>query len=156
MRRAEQLLLDCGWAAEQAARKLAAECGCCVRQAHRYIRAVRAIYAHAGNASDALPTPFEVHVQLASLAAEARSAAEPDYKAAVKAIELSMRARGWLDRKSTVQVNVNGTVTHIPALQGASDAEIAALQAYHAALRARLEAAPIDTTAVDADASDDQ
>jgi hypothetical protein len=68
------------------------------------------------------------------------SGAEPDHKARIKALELYARMRGWLDRKSTVTVQGSVTVEHMPALAGASDEEIAALQAFHDARQRRLAA----------------
>ncbi len=149
MQKTVRLLTVDGRSPARTAATIAEEHECSQRQAWRYIRAVRKLYA-ARAIEDQLSLEEHLRILLAR-SEDALAGAKPDYSASVKALELYARMRGWLDKRSTVNVNVNGTVQHVHALDGASDAEIAALQAYHAALRARLEAAPIETTAVDAD-----
>lgn len=116
---AEAMLFDQGWHPTQAARKLAVKHECSVRQAHRYVATVRALYRQ-GAANIPAHNIDETVALLHALSAQAKQGADPDYKASIKAIELACRLRGWLDRKSTVTVDGSVQVTH--ALQHKVDA----------------------------------
>ena len=130
MQRAEQMLFSEGWDGPSAVRKMVAECNISARQAHRYVRAVRALYAQASDAQPASSVP-ELLAILRARAAQAISGPDPDYKASVKALELEARIRGLLDRRSTVDVNINATVAHLPALDGLSGEALEALARFH-------------------------
>lgn len=139
MRRAEQLLAEDGFAPANAARKLADECKISERQAFRYCRAIRVIYA---NAAKNVPgsTVEETLGLLRTRSIQCIQGDDPDWKASAKFMELEMRARGMLDART--RVTVEGTITHqhVPALEGASEEELAALAAFHAARERRLAA----------------
>ena len=150
MRRAEVAVLEHGASPSVAARALADELGIKPRQAFRYVKAVRARFA-SDLASMPGATLEETIASLESRAAASIQGDEPDWKASAKFTELACRLRGWLDKRSTVTVTGSLTVAHTHALDGASDAEIAALQAYHAARALReasgAEAGVVDSTA---------
>lgn len=131
MQRAETLLADAGWLAAPAARQLASEARCGERQAWRYIRAVRTIYANAAKASDALPTPYERQMVLLRTADACVQGADPDWKARVKCLELSARMAGLLDTRSHVTIDQRVTVGHVSALDGLSGDALAALAEFH-------------------------
>lgn len=137
MLKAETMLFTEGWRASLAARKLAADEGCSERQSWRYIRAVRALYKHAADKEPA-GSVEEMIVLLHSKAALCVQGEEPDWKASAKFLELAARLQGWLDRRSTVTVQGTIGLQPLPALEGASDEEIAALAAFHDARARRL------------------
>ena len=130
MQHAERLLFKEGWMPAQAVRALAAEYNIGAPQAHRYCKAVRALYAQAADADPATSVP-ELIALLRARAAQAISGPDPDYKASVKALELEARIRGLLDRKSTVDVNISATVQHVAALDGLSPEALEALARFH-------------------------
>lgn len=139
MQRAENLLVELGFLPVPASRKLAAECGISERQAFRYCRAVRTIYA---NAAKNVPgsTPEEILALLRTRSVQCIQGEEPDWKASAKFMELEMRALGMLDART--RLTVEGTITHqhVPALEAASEEELQALAAFHAARERRLAA----------------
>jgi hypothetical protein len=147
MSETERRLVVQGQHATAVERDMAAEHGITHRQARRYIRAVRKLYA--ARATEDAMTVDEMLGLLLSRSVACTTTDDPDWKASAKFLEQYARMRGWLDKRSTVSVQVSGAVQHLHQLDGASDAEIAALQAFHAARQARLEAGPIDTTASD-------
>jgi hypothetical protein len=138
-RRAQQLLVEHAEHPVEATRIMAEEFGVQPRQAHRYMRAARMVFARELQRSPAT-TPQEMIAILQHKAHACVQGDDPDWKASVKALELICRLNGWLDRKSTVTVQGSVTVEHMPALAGASDEEIAALQAFHDARQRRLAA----------------
>ncbi len=135
MREAERRLIS-GQHPAVVERFLVEEHGVCHRQARRYIRAVRSVYK--AHAAEDLLSQDEMLRTLLVRADAAVDGAEPDHKASIKALELYARLRGWLDRKSTLTVQGSITVAAMPALQGASEEEIAALAAFHDARSRRL------------------
>ena len=136
MKRAEQLLAVDGRSPARTARTVADEHKCSLRQSWRYVRAVRKIYASRGD--EDLLEPNECMRVLLARSEGAIAAPKPDYSASVKALEVYARLRGWLDRKSTVTVQGTIGLQPLPALEGASDEEIAALAAFHDARARRL------------------
>lgn len=139
MRDAEEMLFSGGWRPQHAARMLAQKHDCSVRQAHRYVTAVRALYRQASERTPGT-TLEEMCTILQATAAQAKQLPEPDMKAAIKAYELAARLQGWLDRRSTVTVQGTIGLQPLPALEGASDEEIALLAQYHDARARRLAA----------------
>lgn len=137
MRRAEVAVLEHGASPSVAARALADELGIKPRQAFRYVKAVRARFA-SDLASMPGATLEETIASLESRAVACITCAEPDWKASAKFTELACRLRGWLDRRSTVTVQGTIGLQPLPALEGASDEEIAALAAFHDARARRL------------------
>lgn len=142
----------------QVENRLSEQYGISNRQAHRYVKAVRLVQSR----HDPGPDSAELRRILLARAEAAITGDSPDHKAGIKALELYARVAGMLDRRSTIDVNVTGTVAHVAALDGYTDAEIAALQAIHDGAQRRLaEGRPveaqalIDTTAtVDAEPTD--
>ena len=137
MSRAEELLFSSGWSPSVASRMLAAECKCSERQAFRYVRAVRAIYAKASQHAPGSTTE-ELLTILRARSVQCTEGDEPDWKASIKALELEARIRGLLDRKSTVTVQGTVGLQPLPALEGASEEELALLAQLHAARERRL------------------
>lgn len=151
MRETEQLLMVAGKHPTAVEHELVERHAISHRQARRYIRAVRRIYSQ--HASEDALSIDEMLALLLARSDAALAGDEPDYKASIKALEQYARMRGWLDKRSTVTVTGSLTVAHTHALDGASDAEIAALQAYHAA-RALREASGTDAGVVDSTAEE--
>ena len=136
---AEEMLFKEGWQATHAARLLASRYGCSVSQAMRYVKAVRKLYEQSAAASGA-GSVAEMITLLQAKAALCVQGEEPDWKASAKFLELAARLQGWLDRRSTVTVQGTIGLQPLPALEGASDEEIALLAQYHDARARRLAA----------------
>ena len=139
MLQAERMLFEEGWSTTRVERRLAEEHQITARQARRYVHAVRTIYKQRAAASPAASMD-ELLILLRARAAQSIVGDEPDWKASVKALELEARIRGLLDRRSTVTVQGTIGLQPLPALDGASDEEIAALAAFHDARARRLAA----------------
>lgn len=139
MSRAEEMLFKEGWTASQAIRSLAAQEGIGARQAARYVHTVRRLYAQAAALAPSTTTD-ELLLLLRARSAQCVAGEEPDWKASAKFLELEARIRGLLDQRT--RLTVEGTITHqhVPALEGASDEEIAALALFHQARERRLAA----------------
>ena len=147
MAAAEEMLFKEGWQATHAARLLASRYGCSVSQAMRYVKAVRKLYEQSAAASGA-GSVAEMITLLQAKAALCVQGDEPDWKASAKFLELAARLQGWLDRRSTVTVQGTIGLQPLPALDGASDEEIALLAQYHDARAKRLAAAAEEQPAV--------
>lgn len=149
MRRAEKLLTVAGRSPARVVATLREEFGIGERQGWRYVRAVRAIYAHADEAD--LLSPGEHLRLLLARAEDAIGGRKPDFSASVKALEVYARMRGWLDRKSTLDVNVNATVQHVAALDGLSTEALEALARAHALIARDRQLAQPQGDVVDAE-----
>ena len=110
-------------------RRIAAEHHCSTRQARRYVHAYRRLARHHAD-RDALAVN-EMLTILLKRSHEAASGPDPDWKACQKFLEQYSRMRGWLDKRSTLDVNVNATVAHLPALDGLSGEALDALARFH-------------------------
>lgn len=139
MSRAEEMLFKEGWTPSQAIRSLAAQENIGARQAARYVHTVRKLYAQAAAMAPSTSTD-ELLLLLRARSAQSVAGEEPDWKASAKFLELEARIRGLLDQRT--RLTVEGTITHqhVPALEAASEEELAALAAFHAARERRLAA----------------
>ena len=128
MDKAIKLLTD-GLDPAAAERQIASEHGCSTRQARRYVHAYRRLARrHADR--DALMVN-EMLAILLNRAHQAASGPDPDWKACQKFLEQYSRMRGWMDKRSTVDVNISATVQHVAALDGLSPEALEALARFH-------------------------
>ena len=110
-------------------RRIAAEHHCSTRQARRYVHAYRRLARHHAD-RDALAVN-EMLTILLKRSHEAASGPDPDWKACQKFLEQYSRMRGWMDKRSTVDVNISATVQHVAALDGLSPEALEALARFH-------------------------